>query len=281
MRIRIPFTKRRSSAPDLYLDVALVSDVGCVRTNNEDSGVIVNRSGSRKLEGEGMLVVVADGMGGHAAGEVASQMAVELIPRVYFEAGRPGAAALVQSIEASNRAIFERASSASECAGMGTTVVTLVLQDEKAWVAHVGDSRLYRLRGDEIEAVTQDHSLVRQLVERGILSEQEAEGHPDSNVILRALGTQPSVEVEAPANPMPLRVGDQFVLCSDGLTDLVSAREIQQQLGGAPAFEASQALVDLAKSRGGHDNVTVAVVRIHAHGDEPRQEVPETRGAKT
>ena len=257
--------------------MALLSDVGCVRSNNEDTGVVVRPGGANRLDPPGVLAVVADGMGGHAAGDVASQLAVEWIPKIYFGAEEAGVQALVESIEVANAEIFERAR--SERDGMGTTVVALALVGDAAWIAHVGDSRIYRVREGRIEALTRDHSLVRQLVDEGHLSEAEAETHPDRNVVLRALGTQPDVDVEAPTRPLRLAPDDHFVLCSDGLTDLVSGDEILECVDAAPAYEACQQLVELARQRGGHDNITVAILRVREPGDARRSPPPDTRGA--
>lgn len=266
-------------ADGFEIDVALLSDVGCVRETNEDAGVIVNRAKGRRLAGDGMLVVVADGMGGHEAGEVASRAAVEWIPRIYFDAAGDRHEALARAFAASNAAIFSDAEQNPARAGMGTTAVALALRDGCAYIAHVGDSRAYRLNDGEAQAMTRDHSMVRDLVDRGLLTEAAAEAHPDKNVILRALGTRPEVDVELLGAPLRLHPGDGFLLCSDGMSDLASDQELFEGATTLPAHDACRVLIDLARKRGAHDNVTVGVVHVHPAGSgSAAAAIPDTRG---
>ncbi len=242
---------------------SIVSDVGCVREANEDSGRHINPNDVALKSNRGALTVVADGMGGHASGEVASQMAIELISRFYYADGESSAAeALSNAIQSANAEIFVTSESDEQYYGMGTTLISLALFEHAAIAAHVGDSRLYRLRGNAIEMLTIDHSQVMEMVKMGVLSMEEARHHDDKNVILRAVGTQPKVEVEI-TELDDVRLNDEFLLCSDGLTDMVSDEEIQQiWVTAENIHEASEGLIRRAKENGGHDNVTVAIVKL-------------------
>src|SRR5262249_10910821 len=175
---------------------------------------------------KGRLVVVADGMGGHSAGEVASRMAVDVISRVYYDwPGDPVSALKTSFIEA-NREIHQSSKEIQARSGMGTTCTALVLRNGSAITAHVGDSRLYLIRDGQIYLMTEDHSAVMEMVKRGLLTREEARHHPDKNVILRALGSHAEVEISIWEEPFPIREGDRFLLCSDGLYDLVEDKEI-------------------------------------------------------
>lgn len=223
------------------------SDIGKVREHNEDSFGCKDN-----------LFVVADGMGGHRAGEVASSIAVETI--LAGDISRIDEAGLERLILDANHAILAEAEQNPDLNGMGTTVAVLVLFPEKAIVAHVGDSRIYRYTVEgELIRLTDDHSLVAELVKRGELTETEAKDHPQRNMLTRALGTKGTIEVETMT--LPVRPGDKFLLCSDGLTGMVDEDTIRQVLAGndAPTVLAEQ-LVTLAVERGGIDNVTVVIV---------------------
>jgi protein phosphatase len=242
----------------------VLSDVGCVRDLNEDRARIVQPSDGDELARRGVLAIVADGMGGHSAGEVASEMAVDAVHRTYYEAeGGPGAA-LVDALETANRTIFASASAERRLAGMGTTCVALVICDGHAHAASVGDSRIYLIRDGGIYQMTADDSAVAEMVAKGLLTRAEARHHAERNVILRALGTHETVKVSHWDQPLPVKAGDAFLLCSDGLTDLVEDDEIAATIGDRHGADACKALVDLARARGGHDNVSVALLRVAA-----------------
>ena len=247
----------------------VVSDVGCVRDLNEDRGRIVQPGDDAEQGRRGVLAIVADGMGGHSAGEVASEMAVDAVHRAYYEGDGPPDAALVAALQHANRTIFEMASAERRLAGMGTTCVALAICDGHAHAASVGDSRLYLLRDGGIYRMTNDDSAVGELVTRGLLTRSEARHHADRNVILRALGTHDNVHVSRWEQPLPIRGGDVFLLCSDGLSDLVEDEEMAEIVADRHGAEACKSLVALARARGGHDNITVALLRINAHAAEP------------
>jgi serine/threonine protein phosphatase PrpC len=224
------------------------SDLGRQRRGNEDSYFV-----------RSPLFVVADGMGGAQAGEVASEMAV-----ASFERGLPDgppAEGLVEVIEAANRAIHDRSRSDAEHAGMGTTVTAAYAGEDEVTIGHVGDSRAYVLRDGELIRLTRDHSLVGELVARGKLTEEQAEAHPQRSVITRALGPEPQVQVDVDA--FPARDGDVFLLCSDGLTGMVPEPRVKHLLEAEPSLEAAgRALIAAANDAGGRDNITVVLFRL-------------------
>ncbi len=223
---------------------------------NEDAGF-------HRMTPLGYLAVVCDGMGGHAGGQEASNLAAETIARELDRASPHDDVkdVLRRSIELANAAVHALGH-ATPRARPGSTVVAIVASDAGVDVAHVGDSRVYRVHGTSIEPVTRDHSAVQQLVDAGLLTYEQAKVHPEANKITRALGMAESVEVEVAPRALPYAPGDTFVLCSDGLSDLVEPRDI---LGivtqGAPQQAAGQ-LVELANARGGHDNITAVVLRL-------------------
>jgi serine/threonine protein phosphatase PrpC len=268
-----------SRHPAFTVLTGLVSDAGCQRDSNEDYGLCVVPRDSETMSSKGVLVVVADGMGGHSSGEVASRLAVETIRRAYFEAAEAAAPALAQAFLRANEAVYLASQRDPQLKGMGTTCTALVLNDDGAICAHVGDSRLYLVRGGVIYAMTEDHSAVHDMVARGVLTPAEARRHPDKNVILRALGTHERVEVSRWEEPLPFRLEDRFLVCSDGLHDLVEDEEIKAIVMAAPPLLACQHLVALARERGGYDNITAAIAAIEAGGDE-QSIAPETRALK-
>jgi serine/threonine protein phosphatase PrpC len=240
-----------------------LSDTGRVRQLNEDS-VRVERPSDATIAGKwGDLYVVADGMGGHESGEVASKIAIETIARAYYSAnGMPTDEALAHAIKEANAEIFRRAQE-EDRHGMGTTVVAAARIGNKIHLAHVGDSRIYLIRDGKIKALTQDHSMVAEQVAAGLLTPEEAERHPYRNVISRAVGTTPQVEVEISASsPLDLREGDVILLCSDGLTEHVKAPQIRQIVTNRAAESAAHALIQAANNGGGSDNISVIILRV-------------------
>jgi serine/threonine protein phosphatase PrpC len=210
------------------------------------------------------VYVVCDGMGGAAAGEIASSLAVdEMMRLMHTPVGLPAKDAALHAIQAANTAIYCRSHRSARLSGMGTTLVSLVTEESRAWVLNVGDSRCYRLRGNLLEQVTLDHSLVEEQVRLGRMTPDEALHSPLRNVITRALGTQN--EVTADVFEMETEPGDVFLLCSDGLTREVDDRRIEEILaGGQPLDEVCESLVCTANKAGGRDNITCVVVRTEA-----------------
>lgn len=233
------------------------SDCGQVRGHNEDSF---------RIDCERGLFAVADGMGGHAAGEVASALAIETLFSVLDPAHREDSscaeACLQAAVAEANRTIYDDAQAHAERKGMGTTLTFMCWQGERLHFGHVGDSRAYRLRGAELTQLTRDHTWVNMQVRAGVISVEEAEHAQMRHVLVKALGTQP--EIEADVIPVDTLPNDRFLLCSDGLSDLVPDDELQRVLAGkgTPA-EVAARLVDMANVLGGRDNITALVVDCH------------------
>lgn len=260
--------------------VGMLSDVGCVRELNEDSGTYIHPDDPELLRSKGLLVVVADGMGGHSAGEVASRLAVDVITRAYYEGDGDPRSALEGAFHEANSAIHKAAEKDASKNGMGTTCTALVLQNGTAISAHVGDSRLYLVREGSIYLMTEDHSAVMEMVKAGLITLEQARHHPEKNVILRAMGSHEKVEVTTWQEPLPVRAGDRFLLCSDGLYDLVEDEEIMRIVMLSAPQTACENLIALAKERGGHDNITVGIVGLKPEGEADASPVPETRTAE-
>lgn len=249
------------------IDFAELTDTGRVRDHNEDA------IGSNPDLG---LMVLADGMGGYNAGEVASGIAVQIVSELAAEGANrearqeidPHSGLMRQSIVLrdavyrSNKIIYQTAQSQTHCEGMGTTIVACMFYDDKVSIAHVGDSRAYRLRGGKLEQMTLDHSLLQELVDRGFYSEEEAQRSTNRNYVTRALGVEPTVEVEV--HEHEVLPDDVYLLCSDGLPDMVEDDDIHLTIS---TFNASlevvgQQLVDLANDHGGRDNISVMLAQI-------------------
>ena len=249
------------------IQYAEITDVGKVREHNEDA------IGSNAEVG---LMVLADGMGGYSAGEVASGIAVQTISDLATEGAMrekrneqdPTTGLMRQTIvlrdavARANKIIFQTAQSQTHCEGMGTTLVAAIFYDDKVSIAHVGDSRAYRLRGGQFEQLTLDHSLLQELVDRGFYSEEEAQRSTNRNYVTRALGVEPSVEVEV--QEYDVLPDDVYLLCSDGLPDMVEDEDIHLTIS---TFNASldvvgQQLVQLTNDHGGRDNVSVMLAQI-------------------
>jgi serine/threonine protein kinase/serine/threonine protein phosphatase PrpC len=245
-------TGERAAAKDLRFVAASRSDVGCVRDGNEDAvSSVVLPDGS-------LVAILCDGMGGHAAGEVAAALAISAIEA---RAGELNTAdALVGAVDAANVSIRRAVAADQSLRGMGTTCVVLRLAGQTALCAHVGDSRAYLVRDGGIYRLTEDHSHVRALVRDGSLADRDARHHPDKNVILRALGPADHVTATTFAAPLQLRAGDRFLLSSDGLHDLADDLELMPALALREPLAACDALVALARERGAPDNVSVCVI---------------------
>jgi protein phosphatase len=258
----------------LLVTGTMLSHPGCVRELNEDVVAYVLPSDTVSRAGHDMLALVADGMGGHAAGEVASQIAVSTVLRLYYKLDGPPPEILAKCLRTANQAIRKRSRTDPACAGMGTTCTVLALRDGAAYLAHIGDSRAYLLRDGKLRQVSDDHSLVAKLVRDGVLTEEEAARSPKRNIILRALGIEPLVEPTIWQRGFSLQAGDAFVLCSDGLSDLVDDAVIAETVARLSPPEACQALIEAALHAGGTDNVSIGVFAV---GDpRPQPEPPRT-----
>jgi protein phosphatase len=237
----------------MTFDIGSMTHVGRRRPGNEDSlDVLPLRDGT--------LCVVADGMGGHQAGEVASRLAVDTVGQLFPRDAARSGEALSQTIQAANRAIFEASQADPGKQGMGTTIVCAVLHQGQAQLANVGDSPGFLIRGGQVHRLTRDHSWVAEEVARGAIQPEAAASHPYRHILTRCLGVQADLEVEV-YEPVPLEPGDVIVLCSDGLSEHVEPPELAPIVAATAAQAAAEALVDLANQRGGSDNITVIVAR--------------------
>jgi PPM family protein phosphatase len=239
------------------------SDTGMVREHNEDCFLIMPENG---------FALLADGMGGHLAGEVASAMAVDQVAQHLMNSLQPGTSRgshaetlpdstlLTDAIKAANRAIHDSSAHRPEQAGMGTTIVAVTFRDRRLTVAHVGDSRLYRFRNGQLSQVTEDHSMVQELLRRGLITPEEARTSANKNLVTRALGVDPIVEVDV--REQPIENGDLYLLCSDGLNDVLTDDEIAATVGATNDLETiTRNLVNEVNARGGPDNVSIVLVR--------------------
>ena len=256
----------------------LATDVGCVRSGNEDAVRVIRPDPGNTAARAGVLTVVCDGMGGHEGGEIASQLAIETVVEHFGkDAAEPGAS-LVHAVQQANQAVYEAAQREQKLHGMGTTCTALLVIGPLAFCAHVGDSRLYLIRDRDIFLMTEDHSEVMQLVRRGVITREEARVHPDKNVILRAIGVRRDVQVASWPQPFGVRAGDRFLVCSDGLYDLVEDADILDTVLAYDTQQACDRLVALAREHGGFDNISVAVLAI-APSSTPSGSVRPTRAA--
>jgi len=256
------------------------SDVGLQRQVNEDSFGRCQPSDPAVLD-RGFLYVVADGMGGHAAGDVASQMAVEIVLDEYYTIPdwQDPAQGLRLAIERANEAIHLRANEDPDLREMGTTIVAAVIGGNDLTLANVGDSRGYLLRGGRLQQLTRDHSWVAKAVEDGVLTREQAREHPDRNIIYRSLGAGPTVEVQV--TTLSLAFGDRLLLCTDGLTDGLSDAEIAELAAEADLETAADSLISAANNRGGADNITVTLLALEAPRQRPRAERKTPRRVET
>lgn len=268
----MPETK--PSSPALVVRAASRTDVGMRRATNQDSLAVVPEGGDKPIAGDAFLMV-ADGMGAHAAGELASKMATDAIPHAYLKSVDESApSALRKAIREANEAIHGKGASSPEFHGMGTTCSCLVITQGAALVGHVGDSRVYRLRAGVLEQLTFDHSLVWEMAAASNVSEDKVPSCIPKNVITRSLGPHETVIVDL-EGPHALEAGDVFLLCSDGLTGVVDDTLAGAVLDTMEPDAAAQTLVDLANLRGGPDNISVIVARVEkAHSDQPCVHAP-------
>jgi serine/threonine protein phosphatase PrpC len=255
-------------AKQLLLDVAQLTDVGRKREHNEDNMAFVIPKDSLVMASKGALFIVADGMGGHAAGEVASEIAVDTVSNMYYqEDSNDVAVSLLRAIKRANASIHQRAAENLLRTGMGTTCVAAVLRGNMAYIANVGDSRAYLLRGNQVKQISQDHSWVAEQVRAGLLTDEQARTHAQRNVITRCLGTQAEVDIDVYHEE--LHEGDFLVLCTDGLSGLVSDEELQRIVDQFVPQESVYHLVERANENGGQDNITAIVVQVQEVGQEP------------
>jgi PPM family protein phosphatase len=263
----------------------VLSDLGNIRTNNEDVGMFYRIAEDDVTRDKGYLLIVADGMGGHKAGEVASKMATEIISQEYFKKNGNGGIEkiLSKAFSTANRKIYELASSQNAYHGMGTTCSAFVVTGDTVYYAHVGDSRGYFMKNNQITRITEDHTYVQELVNKGEITYKEADTHPKRNILTNAMGTKPDLRIDTGKCNYSFENNDRLMLCSDGLYDYISENELADILSNRPLQDAADYLIKEAKKRGGHDNITVVLAEKMEPGaaTAPREtrdvELPQTK----
>src|ERR1035437_6410614 len=268
-----PATAAQPAMP-LEIRASVVTDQGRARTENQDSVVFTRPSDAETLASRGVMALVADARGGCNGASLASWRACQAIPKSYLASAEPLPQALRSAVEAANREIYQAAQGQPDLAGMGTTCVAFVVAGGGGWLAYVGDSRLYLIRGGRIYRMSEDHSVVFEMVHQGLLTPEQARNHEDRNVLSRALGSKPQVDVTFWDGPLPIHADDRFLLCSDGLHDLVSDDEMLAMAGAGDIGEASRRLVDSANERGGYDNISVILLEAGSAADAAPRRAP-------
>lgn len=249
-------TKSKAS----YIAVAS-TDVGAVRENNEDRILFLTPHNPVLLETKGVLGIVADGMGGHNGGEIASQMAVDLISANYFDEKSNTLDALKKSFQNANSTIFKTAAFEQGTNGMGTTCTAVAITGNDLHLCHIGDSRAYLINEGSIKQLSQDHSYIQYLLEQKILNEQQMINHPDRNILTKSMGTTKKIEPQFKTFKNMLGKEDQVFMCSDGLYEYISDQEIHEMLWNYPFSDVGQEMIKLAKKRGGHDNISTLTIK--------------------
>jgi serine/threonine protein phosphatase PrpC len=259
----------------LIVRAALRTDVGLVRSENQDFGMYTTPEEEKESHPGGRLLIVADGMGGHRGGATASRLAAETVKAQYLGSETADVPqALRESLMRANSRIFHEAQTNPELRGMGTTTSALAVRNGHAWFAHVGDSRIYLVRNGDIRQLTDDHSLVATMVREGLLTSAEAETHPRRNVLQRSMGVAEDVEIDV-RGPFELRAGDTFILCSDGLHGVVKEPELKE-IAALPIDAAADEFLRRSLERGAPDNVTVIVARVEeTDGDAGEESISE------
>jgi PPM family protein phosphatase len=243
------------------MKAVFMTDKGKIRQHNEDNGgIFLNLAGER-------LAIVADGMGGHRAGDIASEMALVSLRELWEKTNEIGTAEdaetwLLDHINKVNQEILQHSQNHDECEGMGTTIVAAICTNRFTSIAHIGDSRCYMLNEIGFKQITEDHSLVNELVRSGQITKEDAEKHPRKNVLLRALGTEPNVEMDI--KTITFEEGDLLLLCSDGLSNKVKESEMVDSLAlEVPLEQKASRLIELANFYGGEDNITLVIVEFY------------------
>lgn len=246
------------------VEIASLTDVGCQRDNNEDSYAYWEADDDAAFQRLGRLAVVADGMGGAEGGQHASRIAVETVIREYGGTVPADGAqqALINAFAEANTRVHRAAIETPGLHGMGTTLTAFALVANRLYYAHIGDSRLYLLRAGQLRQLSHDHSLIARLVENGVVRAEDAENHPQKHVLTAAVGVSDSVHPDAPEHAVAVESRDVILLCTDGLWGQMNYAEIVDVLASKAPAAACRALVDLAKQRGGPDNITLQIARV-------------------
>jgi protein phosphatase len=276
--VQAGWAMKSSARPRCYAFVAFgaKTDLGRVRENNEDKFDYLEPDEPSVLATKGRVYAVADGMGGHSAGQIASELAMNIFTRTYYGDTKSDVeAGLHRAVKEANAYVVDVARTVPGRNGMGATLTAAIIRDDDFYIAQVGDSRCYLLRDGRLAQLTEDHSWVAEQVRSGAMTEAEAEQSPFRNVITRSMGGAPEVEPDITAYKM--QVGDRYLLCSDGLSGMVPAPEIAELLGGGSPSVAAWNLIERANQYGGRDNVTAFV--LHVMDIQPWPEDPEAAAA--
>ena len=282
--MRRPFFRRAAPGGMMKVTVRASTDIGKVRDHNEDYYTALGEKESPP--GVDALLVVADGMGGHAAGEVASKMTVEGIVQSLNDQGKESSKLegnafgvfLGKVLEDVNQDVWQAAQE-SDKRGMGTTCTLVAIRGDQLFLAHIGDSRAYLLRDGELHQVSKDHSWVEDAVDQGVITREQARVHPNRNVITRAIGLDQQPQIDT--SVMPLADGDLLLLCSDGLNSMIPDEDIHRILTSSDPEDVCQALIDAANDQGGHDNTTVVVATVGARRKAPAATQPSASDQDT
>lgn len=254
-----------SITPKPGIEAASLTDVGLQRANNEDSYIYWEPETDEDFRRKGRLAIVADGMGGYEGGQEASRLAVETVRYVYDnDFGDDPQSTLIIALQSAHEIIQRYAFEHPQFSGMGTTCTALAIVDHNLFFAHIGDSRLYLIRGENTRRLTRDHSYVGRLVENGIVRSEDAESHPQRHILTAALGSGNEIVPDAPEQSIPLQNGDLLILCTDGLWSVIGENELARIAHSSAPAEACRKLVRAALQRGGPDNITVCVLRVSA-----------------
>jgi PPM family protein phosphatase len=259
---------------------AMRTDIGRVRSSNEDSVAWVTPHDDDVAHTRGSVALVADGMGGHAAGEIASAIAADTIRQLYYDLDGSIPQVLSKAFAAAHRAILDYAEQHPQCKGMGTTCTVIAFRDGQAWLAHIGDSRAYLLRGRTMTQLSEDQTLVAKLVSEGALTQDEADHSPMHNVILQALGASAEIKPMIGAHGVPLQPGDVWILCSDGVYNMVPDQKIAEAASRLAPQEACDTLIEAALEAGGQDNASLGIFSVLVVEESKRAPEPKTRRIK-
>ena len=245
------------------VELASLTDVGCNRENNEDNYGYWEPEDDASFAALGRLAIVADGMGGHEGGQVASRMAVEILAETYAASAEADSQKrLLDALAEAHRRIQSKAREDPSLSAMGTTCTAFALVNAQLYFVHVGDSRLYLLREGKLRPLTRDHTLIARLIENGAVRPEEAENHPQKHVLTSALGVTDDIEIDFPPEPVAIQADDVLLICTDGLWGQMKLNEMQQVTASQSPKSACRALIQLAKDRGGPDNITVQIFRV-------------------
>lgn len=245
------------------VELASLTDVGCSRENNEDSYGYWEPEDDASFAALGRLAIVADGMGGHEGGQIASRTAVEVFAETYASSAETDSQKrLLNALAEAHHRIQRKAREDPGLSAMGTTCTAFALVNSRLYFVHIGDSRLYLSREGKLRPLTRDHTLIARLIESGAIRPEEAENHPQKHVLTSALGVPDDIEIDFPPEPVPIQPGDVLLICTDGLWGQMDLSEIQHVIASQSPKDACRALIQLAKDRGGPDNITVQILHV-------------------